>query len=67
VQTTQFDLYDRVVGGDLAEKLASWQSEGLSLQDIAFQLREEHRLIVSPSTVRRWMLAAGLDTSRRTS
>jgi transposase len=49
-----FELYDRLHGGNLGEKLSGWRAEGASLAEIAFRLREID-IPVSTDTVRRWL------------
>lgn len=59
---SQFPLVDRLVGGDLKERIAAWRAEGLSFNDIAIRLREEHGIAVTDETVRRWASQFVLDT-----
>jgi transposase-like protein len=51
---TTFDLYDRIVDGNLRSLLAGWREEGLSFDDVAYKLRD-HGISVSRSTVGRWL------------
>lgn len=50
---SQYPLADRLVGGNLDQRLACWRAEGLSFHEIAFRLRE-HGVTVTGETVRRW-------------
>lgn len=59
---SQFPLADRLVGGDLKERIAAWRAEGLSFNDIAIRLREEHSIAVTDETVRRWAGQFVVDT-----
>ena len=57
-----FHLYDRIVGGDLTERLAAWRSEGISYAEIVHQLRTEHDVKVSAATIHRWCRDLGIAT-----
>lgn len=50
-----FPLADRIFKGNLLGYLQGLKDAGLSHEDIAFKLREEHQLEVSASTVRNWL------------
>lgn len=54
-QGTTFPLVDRILDGTLAERLEAWRSEGMTFEDIAFQLRSEYDVKVSVATVCRWL------------
>lgn len=60
-----FHLYDRIVGGDLGQRLAAWREEGETYDDIAFALRTDFDVKVSPSTVHRWCRDLGIPTPER--
>lgn len=53
-----YDWADERLRGRLAERLAQWLSDGLTLDEIVDELREKHDLTVSRETVRRWKNAA---------
>lgn len=55
--TPTYALIDRVLGGQLGQKLAAWRSEGLSSEKIARRLEAEHDIVVSGTTVHRWVSA----------
>jgi len=59
-RTSQYELADRLLGGTLTLKLASWRADGSSLEDIAYKLRAEHDINVSTATVYRWCAAQGI-------
>lgn len=50
-----FPLYDRLMGGGLANLLTEWKSQGKSYEAIAEKLRTEYDIQVTTSTVFRWM------------
>ncbi|MCU4183992.1 hypothetical protein K6U06_06445 [Acidiferrimicrobium sp. IK] len=50
-----FQILDRLVGGDLAERLARWRDEGLSFDAMAIRLHDEHQVDVTGETIRRWV------------
>ena len=50
-----FPLIDRVVGGDLAERLGDWRRSGLSFSAIALRLHDDFQVDVNDETVRRWI------------
>lgn len=54
-RTSTFPLYDRLAGGGLLEQLQEWRSEGDSYETLAYKLRAEHGIVVTASTVFRWM------------
>lgn len=62
---TTFHLYDRIVGGDLADRLTAWRAEGLSLAEITYRLRAEHDVKVSTTTVHRWCRDLAIPTPER--
>lgn len=49
-----FALYDRIHGGSLSKLLPEWRTEGASLQEISFRLREMD-VHAGPKTVSRWL------------
>lgn len=49
-----FPLADRAAGGRLAELIARYRGEGESFEDIAYKLRQDHGIVTSSATVRRW-------------
>lgn len=56
MRVTNYDLYDRLLGGTLAETLTTWKyDERLSLADIVRRLHSEHDIVTSVETVRRWL------------
>ena len=55
--TPKYDLIDRVLGGTLRTKLNAWRAEGLSYEQIARRLDNEHDINVSTATVCRWLTA----------
>jgi hypothetical protein len=59
---SQFPLVDRLVGGDLEQRIAAWRAEGLSFNDIAIHLREQYAIAVTAETVRRWAGQFVVDT-----
>jgi hypothetical protein len=59
---SQFPLVDRLVGGDLEQRITAWRAEGVSFSEIAFRLREQHEINVTAETVRRWVSQFAVDT-----
>lgn len=59
-RTSSFPLYDQLkFDGRLAETLTAWRDdEKLSVDEIAFRLRSDHGVVVSRSTVARWLVLA---------
>lgn len=59
-RTSSFPLYDQLkFEGRLAETLTTWRDdEKLSVDEIAFRLRSDHDVVVSRSTVARWLVLA---------
>lgn len=56
MRVTNFDLYDRLVGGSFAALLWEWRTvDESSLADIVHRLKDEHGIRVSVETVRRWL------------
>lgn len=49
-----FPFVDRLIGGDLAERLRRWRAEGLSYRRISLQLRDDAGIDVTGETIRRW-------------
>jgi len=52
-----FPLVDRILDGQLAERLTEWRAAGDSYASIVYKLRSEHDVTVSIETVRRWLKA----------
>ena len=52
--TTAYAWADKLLAGNLAGVLGGYISEGMSLDQITFELRS-HDVIVSRETVRRWV------------
>ena len=50
-----YPLVDRILDGRLDAILSDWKNAGLSPTEMAFRLRLEHDIKVSPSTVLRWL------------
>lgn len=53
-RTTLYDLADRVIPGGISEWLAARTAAGDSLVEIAYRLRTDHDITVSPELVRQW-------------
>lgn len=53
-----FTLYDRLLGGDLEQRLRELRATGKSYMDIAIALRPD--VEVDPSTIRRWCESLGV-------
>ncbi len=60
-RTTNMDLIDRLLDGQLRPMLEAWAKEGLSYDEIAFRLRRDHDIKLSRSTVGRWLHSLGID------
>lgn len=56
-----FPLYDRILDGQLAAILTGWRAEGTSYEEMAGRLRDEHQIIVTSETVRRWCSQLGIE------
>lgn len=54
-RTPTKDLYDKALGRSLDGLLAEYRDEGMSGEDIARRLEADHGLVVSTSTVYRWL------------
>lgn len=52
-RTSTFPLVDRILDGQLRQRLNEWRSAGDSFETMAFRLRDLG-FAVSASTVRRW-------------
>lgn len=52
---SRYDLIDRILDGKLAETLAAYRAEGLTLDRTVQALREDHDVDVSRETLRRWL------------
>lgn len=50
-----YPLVDRILDGRLDDILRAWAADDLSPTEMAFRLRLEHDIKVSPSTVTRWL------------
>lgn len=50
-----YPIANRALDGELGSLLTQWSEDGLSYFDMAYKLRSEHDLQVSPSTISRWM------------
>lgn len=59
-----FHMADRALGGKLGPLLLEWDAdENVSLFEMAYRLRSEHDLRISPKTVSRWIeVARAADT-----
>lgn len=53
-RTSTLDLYDRLLDGKVRPLLRQWAGEGLSLDEMAYRLRDLE-VTVSRSTVGRWL------------
>lgn len=62
MRASTFALHDRLIGGDLRERLKAYRDEGFSYDEIAFRLRDEG-VVISRSTVHRWCQDLGIETS----
>lgn len=56
-KTSQAELVNRVLKGQLWRTLETWQAEGDSLFTMCVRLRVEHDIAVSPATLNRWLRA----------
>lgn len=54
-RTSTYPLVDRLLDGKLAETLTAWNDQGAGVEEITYRLRSEHDVILSTSTVRRWL------------
>lgn len=57
VNSTLYQLADRALGGQLADRLRLWHGAGVSRRAAANLLAEELGVELNPVTVHRWMLA----------
>ena len=55
-RTSTLDLYDRLLDGQVRVQLRQWREEGLSLDEMAYRLRDME-VTASRSTVGRWLKA----------
>lgn len=62
--TSTFDLYDRILGGTLRQLLTDWRTEGLSLEDISYKLRDLD-VQAKAATVGRWIKEKGITAETR--
>jgi hypothetical protein len=53
-RTSIYPLADRLVGGDLADRLKAWRAEGRSYAWIVATLDREFAITVTRDTVTRW-------------
>lgn len=53
-RTSTLDLYDRLLAGQMRVLLRQWRDEGLSLDEMAYRLRDLD-VTASRSTVGRWL------------
>lgn len=53
-RTSTLDLFDRLLDGKMRPLLRQWSVEGLSLDEMAYRLRDLE-VTVSRSTVGRWL------------
>ncbi len=53
-RTSTLDLYDRLLDGKVRSLLRQWNTENLSLDEMAYRLRDMD-VSVSRSTVGRWL------------
>ena len=53
-RTSTLDLYDRLLDGQVRVLLRQWREEGLSLDEMAYRLRDMD-VTASRSTVGRWL------------
>jgi hypothetical protein len=58
MRTTTYTAWDRALNGELSSVLARYRAAGLSFDDITHQLRVDHDIRVSKSTVARWVVIA---------
>lgn len=54
-RTSTYPLVDRLLDGKLAETLIAWDDQGDGVEEITYRLRSEHDVVLSTSTVRRWL------------
>lgn len=55
-RTSTFPLIDRLLDGQLATLLRSWDDDDdVSLDEMVYRLRADHGIQVSRSTVARWL------------
>ena len=54
-RTSTYPLVDRLLDGKLAETLSAWEAQGDGIEEITYRLRSEHDVVLSTSTVRRWL------------
>jgi len=66
MKTSTYPLTDRLLDGKLEEFLRSARAAGESHETITYRLRSEHDIKTSKSTVYRWCLDLGIDTSPST-
>jgi intein-encoded DNA endonuclease-like protein len=58
MRTSTYTAWDRALNGELSSVLAGYRASGMSLDDITHQLRADHDIRVSKSTVARWVVIA---------
>jgi intein-encoded DNA endonuclease-like protein len=54
-RTSGYPIANRALDGELEALLLRWDADDVSLFDMAYKLRSEHDLSVSPSTIGRWL------------
>lgn len=60
-----FPLHDRALDGQLKPILKRFRRQGVSYNDIAFRLRDEHQIVVTATTVMRWCNENGITTEAK--
>jgi len=58
-RSSTFDLYNRILKGKFPQMLADWRAEGLSLEEIAYRLRDID-VQATANTVGRWLKEQGI-------
>lgn len=51
---SRYDLIDRLLDGRLAEVLAGWKAEGVSFDEQARRMEDDHGIAITRETLRRW-------------
>lgn len=62
-RTSTYSLHDRLLDGRLGAMLLEARAAGKTVEDIAFELRRDHDLKVSVSTLHRWLSIAESEAS----
>ncbi len=60
-----FPLVDRIIGGDLADRLLQARTEGQTLRQLVMWLHDEHQIEVTDTTISRWYEAIDRDREVR--